>query len=186
MAEYRAYDPATEVAGEGIAAFSAGFPEKVREMGTKILEKYQLHDVRSGQFYPFQKYLDAMKDVADYFTPVLLELIGEQIASTAVIPPSIDSLELLLSMSDQALQMNHRGGEIGHWTCSDKGIVHGLRTMTIVSTTPYPCPFDRGVLEGFAGRFRPEGVTDVVVRHDDLQPCRGSGGDSCTYVISWG
>jgi hypothetical protein len=186
MSEYEVFDPATEVIGEGIAAFAAGFPGEVREMGWKILEKYQIHNVLSGKFYPLQSYLDAMKEIASKFGGGMLVRIGEQIASTAVIPPSIDSLDLLLTMSDQAYAMNHRGGEVGHWVYTNLGTVHGLRTTQIECNTPYPCQFDRGVLEGFAKRFRPAGVKDVIVRHDDLLPCRRSGGTSCTFIISWG
>ncbi len=56
----------------------------------------------------------------------------------------------------------------------------------MVSTNHYCCAFDRGVPEGFANRFRPDGITDVVVRHDDSQPCRKDGADSCTYILTWG
>jgi hypothetical protein len=54
----------------------------------------------------------------------------------------------------------------------------------MVCANPYPCDFDRGIVEAMAGRFRPQGSVPVV-RHDGAQPCRKTGGESCTYLIRW-
>ena len=76
--------------------------------------------------------------------------------------------------------MNHRGGEIGHYTFTKTGD----KRATMVCRNPYPCDFDRGIVEAMAQRFRPQGSI-VKVQHDSTKPCRKSQSDSCTYLVSW-
>jgi hypothetical protein len=55
------------------------------------------------------------------------------------------------------------------------------RKITCVCDNPYPCDFDRGLITGFAQRFERQ----ARINHDDRAPCRKTGGDSCTYVVTW-
>jgi hypothetical protein len=76
--------------------------------------------------------------------------------------------------------MNHRAGEIGRY--GFKGT--GERSATMVCQNPYPCDFDRGIIEAMAKRFRTlQSVVKVV--HDDRQACRKRAGESCTYHVAW-
>jgi hypothetical protein len=127
-----------------------------------------------------------MKEISERLGPHVLGRIGEQISAHAVLPPEISALETCFEAIDTAFHMNHRGGEIGHYNYSYQGVEHGLKRARMACPNPYPCSFDGGVLEGFAKRFRPADCEDVLVRHDDSQPCRKQGAESCTYVISWG
>ena len=76
--------------------------------------------------------------------------------------------------------MNHRGGEIGHYNHKS----YGPNKATIECANPYPCDFDRGIIEAMATRFKPNGAI-VKVQHDASKPCRKNGADSCTYQVSW-
>jgi hypothetical protein len=51
----------------------------------------------------------------------------------------------------------------------------------VLIKTPYPCEFDLGYLRGLVKRFVPQSFTRIV--HDDNEPCRAKGADSCTYWI---
>lgn len=186
MAEFVSLEPGVEVLGEVIAAFIAGFPVGTERVATKILQRHGIMDPRPGDWYPIQSLLDAMRDTSDTFGANMLARIGEQIATNAKLPPGLDDLETVLASIDTAYHMNHQGGEIGHYVYEFKGLVGGLTRATMVCPNPYPCSFDRGVIEGFSRRFKPEGAIDVLVRHDDSEPCRKTGAESCTYVISWG
>ena len=42
------------------------------------------------------------------------------------------------------------------------------------------CAFDLGIITAMANKFG----SRSTVTHDDSRPCRKSGGESCTYVIS--
>jgi hypothetical protein len=58
--------------------------------------------------------------------------------------------------------MNHRRGEIGSYEHKYLGEEGGLKRAKIVCPNPYPCAFDRGVIQGFAWRFKPSGAVDLV------------------------
>ena len=187
MAEFSSYEPKrVEVVGEVIESFVMGFPADIRDFGLAALEKRDIRDLDPTQFYKAQPFLQAMRDVADRIGRNMMTRIGEQIALRVELPPAWDSLEPALRGLDKAYHSKYRGGEIGNWKYLHHGQVGGLSRGTMVSTNHYCCAFDRGVLEGFAGRFRPVGITDALVRHDDSQPCRKNGADSCTYLITWG
>ncbi len=185
MAEFKSFAPAVEVVGEVIAAFVAGFPAGTEKMGLSILDKHGIKDAGPGEFFPLQSFLDAMKEIADTLGPLILTRIGEEISTNAILPPGLDSLEQCLGSIDIAYHMNHRGGEIGHYNYSYEGIQGALNRAKMVCPNCYPCTFDRGVIEGFAQRFKPADALGIEVRHDDSAPCRRKGADSCTYIISW-
>lgn len=115
MAEFKSFSSKVEVTGEVLMAFLAGFPQEFRSSGLLILGKHGLSDPRPKNFYPLQRFLDAMKDISDTFSAQMLYRIGEQIALHAVLPPGIDDLQTCLSSIDVAYHMNHRGGEIGRY-----------------------------------------------------------------------
>ncbi|MBI4963428.1 MAG: hypothetical protein HY913_09130 [Desulfomonile tiedjei] len=185
MAEFKSLSPAVEVAGEVLMAFLAAFPQEFRSSGLRILEQHGLSDPKPNQFYALQNFLDAMKQISQSFSTQMLFRIGEQIALHAALPPGIDDLQKCLASIDVAYHMNHRGGEIGRYDYKLLGTEVGLGKATMTCPNPYPCSFDRGVIEGFAKRFKLPGSYDVLVRHDDSQPCRGKGDESCTYIVTW-
>ena len=186
MAQFEAFEPGTEVIGKGVTTFLAGFPEEFIEVGLKTLAKYGIKDLDPDQYYPLQAWLDAMKDINDNFGPQMLFRIGEQVATHAVLPPGIDSLETALSSIDVAYKMNHRGSDnIGSYSYTYLGNGGGMNKAKMVCANPYPSSFDRGLIEGFAKRFKPEGCEDIIVKLDDTQPTRLKGDESCTYTISW-
>ncbi len=185
MAEFKSFAPGVQVSGEVLMAFVAGFPQEAKKSGLEILARHGLDSPQPKQYFPLQNFLDAMKEISDTFSSQMLFRIGEQISLHAVLPPGLDDLEKCLSSINAAYHMNHTGGEIGTYEYTYLGKEGGLDRVKMVCRNPYPCAFDRGVIEGFAKRFKPAGCYDVVVRHDDLEPCRRKGQESCTYVVSW-
>ena len=187
MAEFSSYEPERiEVIGEVIESFVLGFPEDIRDFGLAVLDKHGMSDLDPVRFYKAQPFLQAMRDVAVRIGRNMMSRIGEQIALRVELPSTWSSLEIALEGLDKAYHSKYRGGEIGNWKYLHQGQVGGLTRGAMVSTNHYCCAFDRGVLEGFTKRFSPTGISDALVRHDESQPCRKNGGDSCTYVITWG
>lgn len=186
MAEFTSYDPERiEVLGEVIESFALAIPDDLRHFGLAALERCGIRDTAPGGYYRAQPFLDAMRNIAQRMGRNMMTRIGERIALRVNLPQEWHLLETALDGLDKGYHSKYRGGEIGHWQYHHQGRVGGLTRGTMVSTNHYCCAFDRGVLEGFARRFRPEGITDVVVRHDEQQPCRRNGGNSCTYIITW-
>lgn len=85
-----------------------------------------------------------------------------------VFPPEINTIEKGLAAIDIAYHMNHRGGEIGHYKFQSTGNNSGK----MVCDNPYPCEFDRGIIEAMAQKFKPKDSIMAFVEHDESQPCR--------------
>jgi len=103
-----------------------------------------------------------------------------KIPETAKFPPTITDIEKALQAIDVAYHMNHRGGEIGHFLYSKVAD----KSAKLVCSNPYPCDFDRGLILSMAKKFKQKNETPLV-NHDDSQPCRKKGAESCTYTIKW-
>lgn len=143
-------------------------------------------------WYPLEKWLAAYEDIANSVGQRAMYQIGQQIPKNAVLPPSVNDIHSSIAAVDIGYHMNHRkNGRVmfdpttGQKT---KGLgsygyrpVQGERRIVSICENPYPCDFDRGVLTAFANRFE----RLARVQHDDRAPCRKTGGESCTYTISW-
>jgi hypothetical protein len=186
MAEFKSFSDEVEVVGDVIEAFIAGFPAELVNLGLELLRNHGIDNPHRGEYYKLQSLLDAMREIQERFSSQMLYRIGESIAGNAKLPPGIDSLEICLASIDQAYHMNHRNGEIGSYDYVLLEDRTGLKRAKVVCPNPYPCSFDRGVIEGFSHRFKSPEVKDVLVLHDENEPCRRRGGESCTYNVSWG
>ncbi len=56
-----------------------------------------------------------------------------------------------------------------------------MKAMLMVCENPYPCAFDRGIIQAMAARFEPA----AQVKHVDLGGCRKKAAESCSYLVSW-
>ncbi|MEW6348437.1 MAG: hypothetical protein AB1646_05210 [Thermodesulfobacteriota bacterium] len=186
MAQFQVFEPNVEVLGQAVLAFLAAFPPDIKFAGEEILGRHGLINASPGDYYRVQTLLDAMKEAFDRLGNQMMFRTGFRFAAEARAPERWSSLDDCWEGVDLAHQMNHRGGHVGKWTYTDEGSTGGLRKVKLVSASHYPCHFDLGLLEGFAKKFRPAGVVDVLIRHDDAQPCRQHGESSCTYRITWG
>ena len=175
-----------EVSGEVVSAFMAAFPQGTEPLGLAVLEGHGIRAPAPEKWYPLQSFLDAVKELELRISPEMLRRVGEQIAKRAKLPADGKHLEDVLPAVDKAFQRNYRGGEIGHYEFRNEGFSAGLHSIKVICENPYPCVLDQGAIEGLTKRFKPRGCLDVVVRHEDSQPCRRHGDDSCTYSVSWG
>lgn len=179
MAQFRAFSPNVEVNGETVLSIVDGMGAfKPRAM--KILEENGIKEPRAGQWYRQQSWLDAFKAIAESLGGTTLFAIGKKIPENAQFPPQINQVEAALAAIDVAYHMNHRGGEIGAYKFEKTG----ANTGKMVCPNPYPCEFDRGIVEAMAKKFAPKAFA-VKVEHDDSCPCRKKGADSCTYKVTW-
>ncbi len=179
MAMFKAYDRKVEVNGETVLSVVAGMGA-FGERALKILAECGIENPKAGLWYSQQSWLNAFRKVADTIGPSTLYQIGAKIPENAQFPPQIDSIDKGLASIDVAYHMNHRHGEIGHYNFQSTGPSSGR----MVCPNPYPCDFDRGIIEAIARRFCPTGHR-AAVKHDDEAPCRKQGAESCTYDITW-
>lgn len=173
MAEYVVFEPGVEVSGEVLLSLIEGTQHRI----VPVLVKHGIENVTAGSWYDKQSMLDALKDFGQMAD---LVSIGMQIPDLAQWPPEIDTIQKAFEALDVAYHMNHRSGEIGHYRIE----LVSDRALDVVVNNPYPCNFDYGLIFGLARRYLPE-VGDLKVVHDDDAPCRRTGGDACTYHVTW-
>ncbi|MDM8000635.1 MAG: hypothetical protein QUS33_11775 [Dehalococcoidia bacterium] len=179
MAQFMAMAPGVEVCGAAVLSVVEGM-DLARSMALRILKAHGISDPTKESWHAQQAWLDAFKEIAENVGPATLRRIGTMIPQTALWPPTVRTVADALASIDVAYHMNHRGGEIGHYAFQRTG----ERSGKMVCGNPYPCEFDLGIVEATARKFAPPGVP-VFVKHDDLEPCRKNGADSCTYWITW-
>ena len=148
-----------------------------RRRGETILEENGLTEVNAEGWYPLAAYVRALDAIQERMGPNTLYQIGRQIPRHVVLPPGIDSFEKVLASFGQAFDLNHRGWPEGAIAYR----AHSERSGTVVSATPYPCEFDRGVIQGF---FQLLLGTRVNVEHNPREGCKSEGGACCTHRVS--
>ena len=179
MAVFKAYEPTVEVNGETVLSIVDGMGA-FKERALKTLAACGIPNPVPGLWYPQQSWLDAFRIISDTIGPNTLRSIGLKIPENARFPPQIDTIDKALAAIDVAYHMNHRKGEIGHYTFERTGD----SSARMLCANPYPCDFDRGIIEAMARKFAPKGRAPAVV-HDDNAPCRKTGGESCSYEVRW-
>lgn len=148
-----------------------------RRRGEQILEENGIPPVEVEGWYPLGAYVAALRAIGQKMGPNTLFQIGRQIPNHVPLPPGIDTFEKVLASFGMAFDMNHRGAQPGTITYQ----MHSGRTGTIVTGTPYPCDFDRGVIIGF---FQKLLSTRVAVEPMEGEPCKARGGETCSYGVA--
>ena len=159
-----------------------------------VLEKNGIKGPKPGLWYGQKSWLDAFKEIYESIGQNTLYSIGLKIPENAKFPPQIQTIHDALGAIDVAYHMNHRiGGKVlfdGQTGKMTEGIGHYTftkisdREAKVVCPNPYPCDFDRGIVEGMARKFKPAGSM-ITVAHNDAAPCRKKGAQSCEYGVKW-
>ena len=169
-----------EVSGAIALAMVKGM-RGLRKRHRQMLDRHGLDAPNPDQWYPQDDVLAVFEAIAADAELLTYCEMGTQVAHDADFPPEVESIEQALSHADALHRDNHRGRQVGSYTFQKTG----ENTGTILCNTPYPCDFDRGLVEGIARRFRPDGAWNVTVRHDGSAPCRKRGDDGCGFVVAW-
>lgn len=194
MTQYIAQSDGIEVNGETVMAVLDGMGN-FREKGREILAWNGILAPEAGRWYHQQALLDSLKQISGSFRPITLTSIGRKTPELIRFPVGIQGIHQALLSLDIAYHLNHRkNGKLLFDNAGRKvmdGIGHyfykqaGSNSAVIVCTSPYPCEYDRGLIDATALRFRPGGVGDIRVMHEASDHCRKSGDDFCTYRVDW-
>ena len=150
-----------------------------RSVALRVLAKNGIVDPQPDSWYSLRDWIASFDTIVRDVGPNTLHQIGRHVSGTAPIPPSVDSAHRALALLDDQYHSQHRGGDVGHYHYFETG----ARSATVVSSTPYPSDFDRGVITTLVERFEPDGLL-----HVDLDPSsetRKAGGSSCTFLVEW-
>jgi hypothetical protein len=195
--QFRAFEPGIEVNGQTVWSVVDGF-ELFKQIPSRILiaEGIGTDDggvvrIDPSGWYAQDAWLRAFERIANEVGESKLHGIGLRIPANAKFPPHIKTIEDAVASIDVAYHMNHRkNGRVMFDGATGKmleGIGHygyakvGERTIRSVCDNPYPCSFDRGIITTMARRFE----TGATIAHEDREPCRRKGADSCTYTVTW-
>lgn len=192
--QFMAFETNVEVNGQTILSVVEGLGQ-FKEMGFNILKENGIVNPQPNKWYGQQAWLNAFKFIAEKLGPFTLRQIGNKIPEHADWPPQIQKIEDALASIDVAYHMNHRkDGKvmfnpangtmiegIGHYGFEKTGEKEAKMTLE----NPYPCEFDKGIVEAVAKRFKPKDSLSVTVKHDDELPCRKKGENACTIIVKW-
>jgi hypothetical protein len=146
-----------------------------RKRGEQILSEHGIANVDVEQWYPLRAYVASLRTIGQKMGPNTLLQIGKQIPHHVPLPPGLDTFEKVLASFGIAFDMNHRGVAPNAITYN----LHSERSADITTGTPYPCEFDRGVIQGF---FQVLLGTRVNVQHGD-GGCKNDGAATCTHHV---
>jgi hypothetical protein len=167
-----------EVIGESLQVMVDGMGA-FRGAALQLLGNYGIHNIEKGKWYNDQAFLNAFKEISEKIGPNTLKVIGRTVPEKALLPPTIKDIDTALIAIDQAFHMNHRGGEIGHYSFKKTGPRNGIMRCD----NAYPCTFDQGLLLGFMVKVKKAGENPVVKHVKG--PCRMEGGEYCEYDVMW-
>ncbi|QLH76300.1 hypothetical protein HZS55_02830 [Halosimplex rubrum] len=168
-----------EVSGEWVRAVVAGvekFSADSRESALLVLEAAGLADAEPGEWYALAGYVDAVADIHDIVGDQAVHALGQRIARAVSFPDGAGSVPAGLTALDDVCRAGHRGGDPGGYAFRQIGDEDGR----VECRTPYPCVFDRGIVEGAAVAH-----ADGFVCVCEVGACRTDGADRCTYEVSW-
>ncbi|GEM_PF-4477918 len=147
-----------------------------------LLKEEELEYLIRLEWTPNDTGLKLLKLITRMLGPPSLLQLGHQLSHQASFAANVTNIRQALTNLDAAYYKNYQvKEEIGHYffTQIDE------HCAQIISTTPYSCEIDRGVIEAICHRFKPPETVFVLVEHLYHLPCRAKGGQSCTYVTTW-
>ena len=166
-----------EVTGEVVRAVLAGveqFSPESREVGRATLAEHGFEDP-TDEWYPLERCLAVIEEIAVAVGDSGVRALGESVPRAVADSASAPDVPTALSALDDAYRDHHRG-DVGGYAFRQIGDADGR----IECLTPYPCAFDRGVVEGTAAA-----VADRYVSLREVGLCPGDGVPRCTYELTW-
>lgn len=163
------------VSGGNILAMLAAMGA-FRKLAEQLLAERGIEKVSPEGWYSLADCAAVLHELEVRIGPNAVFRVGKEIPNHIQLPPGLDSFEKVAGCFAPAFALNHRNADSG-------GIEHeitGPDSATIVSGTPYPCDFDRGVILGFF-----QTLLHVVpeYQHDNLL-CKKRGAAVCVHYVS--
>lgn len=117
----------------------------------EMFEKNKLKNLHPHRWYNQNDFLNAMAEIErKYGTAILFEM-GKTVPANAYFPENINDLKSGLEAINEAYKLNHRGGEIGYYNVIS--VDEDNRVAEMVTYTPYPHDFDKGIITTFVRLF---------------------------------
>ena len=147
-----------------------------RRNGEQILSTHGISNAAADAWYQLDDYVAALNEIETRIGPNTLFRVGQEIPNHIKLPPGLDAFEKVIGSFGPAFSMNHRGAGAGGITYE----LTGPKTGIITSGTPYPCDFDRGVIQGFFRKL----VQGTLNYGHDTSSCKKKGAETCVHNVS--
>lgn len=167
-----------EVAGDLLRAVVTGveqFSSAAREPARAAFSERDIADPDSGEWYPLAPSLAAIETVDELVGESGTFGLGKRVPRALAFPGGTADVRAAFTALDEVYRANHRG-DAGGYAFRQIGDDDGR----IECHTPYPCAFDRGLVEGVAASF-----ADGYVCLREVGVCRADGAERCTYEVTW-
>ncbi|HEX8319525.1 hypothetical protein [Longimicrobium sp.] len=169
--------PIALVSGKIISStLDATGPGPHRRLARKVFSQHNLSDIASDEWYPLSSYLQALDEVGISMKADSLFHIGRKLKFRAPAGFEIMSFESLMHSLPIAFNTHHRGLAPDAITY----VIHGPHQATVTASTPYPCDFNRGLLQSAFTLLGARSIVETV----EGTPCKARGGETCTYQIT--
>jgi hypothetical protein len=177
MGEYEPFDDGVEAKGAAVLSILDGVPDAFTGTAEEILADHGIEDPQPEEWYDQTAYLEAYETIVEEVGESTLRRIGESTPENAEWPPGVETPMEALESIQAAYEMNHRGGDIGVYEVERVDD----STAEVRCRNPYPCAYDRALVEGTAGMF-----ADGYVSLSEVgSTCREDGARECVYEVSW-
>jgi len=175
MAQYIAFDPQAEATGLSLGIVDG--LKKFSQIFTLLLVRNGFDPEVREEWYPMQQFLNVYRDINETFGSATMFYVGMRTMDEVAWPPELDSWQKALSSVDMAYKMNTQGngGSYLFEPVSDTYV-------RMVCHNPWPSDYDLGLLKGICNNF-PVSGHKILIRLDESQPNRKTGGDTCVYEI---
>ena len=147
-----------------------------RKLAEQLLAERGIERVSPEGWYPLARCAEVLHELELRIGPNAVFRVGKEIPNHIQLPPGLDSFEKVAGSFGPTFALNHRNADSGR-------IEHemtGPDSATIVSGTPYPCDFDRGVI---LGCFQALMHVTPEYQHDNLL-CKKRGAAVCVHYVS--
>jgi len=171
MSRYQVFHPDHESKGQTLIDLANAIDA---EEFLPILEKHGLTSIDPDSWYPQQRQLDALSEIAELSGGMYdLVSLGLKMAETAAMPPQFETLSLqeVLMHGDIAYRMTDRGTDPG----DVKAEILNDKHFRITLRVPDPDDLWYGIVYGYMRRFSPKGTRFTVYYDQDI-PRREQGG----------
>jgi len=147
---FKSFSESVQISGEAILSTLKALEEYSISIN-ELLNNHQLTDIKAGQWYDFQKWLNVLSEVSVKYGPNTIFTLGKGIVNN--IPDLKLDFRSLLSTINEGYKRNHIGGDAGFIELVS--FDNEKKEARFKSYTPYPAVYGRGVLVGMIRKFKP-------------------------------
>lgn len=177
---------------EGFGSFTLLASNFLLEEGVGTPDENMIIQFEPNTWYPLDRWVRVFNRIHAEFGDFTLRQVGMQTPKYVQVPPQVVDAASLIQFLDIGYHVNHgvnnepmfnlQTGQmkegIGHYRAVPAPA--GVKKISCEVDSPYPCPFDEGLITASTQKFTPS----ASVTHDKAS-CRMRGGNSCTYHVTW-